>query len=155
MADSAQPATERGGSLKRNLLIGLVVALSLGGGGFYAIYSGRILAAESPADLPPSVSDIAFVPLEPIIIGIEAGGETRHLRFAATLEVARAHRDDVRHLLPRISDVLNSFLRAVDLGEVGDPTRLVRLRAQMLRRVRIVSGEGRVRDLLINEFVLN
>ena len=32
---------------------------------------------------------------------------------------------------------------------------LIRLRAQMLRRIQVVSGEGRVRDLLITEFVLN
>jgi flagellar FliL protein len=29
------------------------------------------------------------------------------------------------------------------------------LRAQMLRRVQIVAGEGRIRDLLIMEFVLS
>jgi len=32
---------------------------------------------------------------------------------------------------------------------------LLRLRSQMLRRVQVVTGEGRVRDLLIMEFVLN
>jgi flagellar FliL protein len=32
---------------------------------------------------------------------------------------------------------------------------MARLRAQMLRRIQVVTGEGRVRDLLITEFVLN
>ena len=39
--------------------------------------------------------------------------------------------------------------------EAAVDERLVRLRAQMLRRVQMVTGEGRVRDLLITEFVLN
>jgi flagellar FliL protein len=29
------------------------------------------------------------------------------------------------------------------------------MRAQLLRRIQIVTGEGRVRDLLVTEFVLN
>ncbi len=51
--------------------------------------------------------------------------------------------------------MLNSYLRAVEVRQLEDPSALLRLRAQMLRRVQIVTGEGRVRDLLISEFVLN
>ena len=58
-------------------------------------------------------------------------------------------------LMPRILDVLNGYLRAVEVSQLDDPTALIRLRAQMLRRVQIVTGEGRVRDLLVTEFVLN
>ena len=54
-----------------------------------------------------------------------------------------------------ILDVLNGYLRAVEMRELEDPSALVRLRAQMLRRVQIVTGEGRVRDLLVTEFVIN
>jgi flagellar FliL protein len=61
----------------------------------------------------------------------------------------------VTHLLPRILDVLNGYLRAVELAELEDPDALVRLRAQMLRRIQIVTGQGMVRDLLVTEFVLN
>jgi len=57
--------------------------------------------------------------------------------------------------MPRILDVLNSYLRAVAITDLEDPTAMARLRAQMLRRVQIVTGEGRVRDLLVTEFVLN
>ena len=58
-------------------------------------------------------------------------------------------------LRPRILDVLNGYLRAVEVAELEDPSALVRLRAQMLRRIQVVAGEGRVNDLLISEFVLN
>ena len=47
------------------------------------------------------------------------------------------------------------LVRAIDVAEIEDPGALVKMRAQMLRRVQIVSGEGRVRDLLVTEFVLN
>jgi len=58
-------------------------------------------------------------------------------------------------LKPRIVDVLNGYLRAVTFAEMADPNALARLRGQMLRRIQVVTGEGRVKDLLIMEFVLN
>lgn len=51
--------------------------------------------------------------------------------------------------------MLNGYLRAIAVSEIEDPAGLVRLRAQLLRRIQIVTGEGRVRDLLVTEFVLN
>ena len=51
--------------------------------------------------------------------------------------------------------VMNSYLRALDTAALEDPAGLVRMRAQMLRRIQMVTGDGRVRDLLITEFVLN
>jgi flagellar FliL protein len=57
--------------------------------------------------------------------------------------------------MPRIQDVLNTYLRAVDVEDLEEPAALLRLRAQMLRRVQVVVGDGPVRDLLVTEFVLN
>jgi flagellar FliL protein len=157
MADAAAdaaPAPKRKGKLP--LVLGLVGALVLGGGGFYATYSGLLFGA--PAEGAPAREEfagIAFVPLPPLVISLGAAGRSAHLRFASQIEVNAAHRAEVEHLQPRILDVLNGYLRAVEVTELEDPTALVRLRAQMLRRLQIVTGEGRVRDLLITEFVLN
>jgi hypothetical protein len=83
----------------------------------------------------------------------EDGGEHRNRR--ADDDKATSKVEDVTLLKPRILDVLNSYLRAIDTAAIEDPQAMARLRAQMLRRVQIVTGEGRVRDLLITEFVLN
>ena len=147
---------------KKPLLIGLVLAFLLGGGGIYAVYSGMILGAkpteEATAEHPvpsDSLPPIAFVPIDPLIISLGPRAGSRHLRFRAQLEVNPDHKGDVETLLPRVLDVLNSYLRAVDLSDIEDPSALINLRAQMLRRIQLVTGEGRVRDLLIMEFVLN
>ena len=143
---------------KLPLLIGLVLALVLGGGGFYAVYSGMLFSSHAQEEEEAAVEplpDIAFVPLAPMVISLGKGGSARHLRFTAQLEVGKPHISDVTLLTPRILDVLNGYLRAVDVRDLEDPTALIRLRAQMLRRVQIVAGEGRVRDLLVTEFVLN
>ncbi len=143
---------------KLPMIIGLALALALGGAGFYAAFSGMILGADgehAAGDEVTALPDIAFVPIEPMVVSLGAAGQSRYLRFTAQLEVAGAHTADVMLLQPRILDVLNSYLRAVDVAELEDPSALVRIRAQMLRRIQIVTGEGRVRDLLIAEFVLN
>ena len=140
------------------LIIGLFLAMALGGGGFYATFSGMILAPSDAHAAEAEVAalpDIAFVPIDPMVISLGPAADSRHLRFTAQLEVAGAHSEEVTLLKPRILDVLNSYLRAVEITQLEDPSALVNLRAQMLRRMQIVTGEGRVRDLLITEFVLN
>ncbi len=147
---------------KKPLLIGLVLALVLGGGGFYAVWSGLVLAPapvategeKSPAEVAP-MSDVAFVPVPPLVVNVGTGNQRRHLRFQAQLEVTPGYEEEVAKLLPRVVDVLNGYLRAVETPELERKTALIRLRAQMLRRVQVVTGQGRVRDLLIMEFVLN
>ena len=158
---------------KLGLILGLVGALALGGGGFYAVYSGILdpaalmggstestgehgEAAKGPATSGPgSLTDVAFVKLDPIMVSLPPGSGAKLLRFSGQLEVAPEHVGEVTTLLPRVVDTLNTYLRAVDVADLAAPAMAVKIRAQMLRRVQIVTGEGRVRDLLISEFVLN
>ena len=175
----AEPASEGEEAPKKKsklpILIGLVLMLLLGGGAFFALYSGMILggsapAAEGEAAAAPAehgaaaegeggeggaaLPGIAFIALDPMVISLN-DAKARHLRFSAQLEVASAHQAEVEALKPRVMDVLNGFLRAVEMQDLEDPAALLRLRAQMLRRVQIVVGEGKVNDLLVVEFVMN
>jgi len=158
IADSPAPKPS-----KAPLLIGVVLALLLGGGGFYATFAGLVLApatsdtAADPAAAtpPPPAREMAFLPVDPITINLGQRGQARHLRLVAQLEVVPAHNAEVARLMPRIVDVMNTYLRAVDLPELEEPAALMRLRAQMLRRIQIVVGPGRVTDLLIMEFIFN
>lgn len=143
------------------LILGLVLALVGGGGGFYAAWSGLILGpSEHAANGHDATSveglpNIAFVEVEPLIVAMKDSPEKAHLHFRAQLEVPASHKLDVELLLPRVIDVLNGYLRALQTSDIENPSALARMRAQMLRRIQIVTGEGRVRDLLIMEFVLN
>jgi flagellar FliL protein len=145
---------------KLPLLIGLVLFVLLGAGGFYAVYSGLLLGgSEDPhaaaAGHDSGLPAIAFVTIEPLVISIGGTAAARHLKFTSSLEVTHGTEAEVTLLLPRILDVMNGYLRAVDPQDLEDPSALVRLRAQLLRRIQLVTGEGRVRDLLVTEFVLN
>jgi flagellar FliL protein len=157
-ADDAPEKPRRG---KGGLIIGLVGALVLGGAGFYATWAGLIDPGaltkheEAGHGEPEEGGEVAFVPMEPIMISLPPTASARHLRFTGQLEVEPGTDEAVTEVMPRILDVLNTYLRAVEVRDLEQPASLARLRAQMLRRVQLVTGEGRVRDLLITEFVLN
>lgn len=145
-------------SSKLPLLIGLFLATLGGGGGFYAATSGMLGGpkAESPVESEtPSMPDVAFLEIEPILVTLAPNLQNRHLRFRSQVEVAKPHAEEVAILMPRIIDVMNSYLRALEPADFQDPQILPRLRSQLLRRIQVVTGQGRVKDLLVMEFVLN
>ena len=161
MVEDVVPESDPPKKSKLPLILGLVLALIGGGGGFYATWSGMILGSDSEhhseddkAVIKNPFEDIAFVEIDPMVISIEATPERRLLRFRAQLEVPKDYQEDVTKVLPRVVDVLNSYLRALEVSDLENQAALTRLRAQMLRRIQIVTGEGRVNDFLIMEFVL-
>jgi flagellar FliL protein len=137
------------------LLAGLCGAAIFGAGGYLAVATGLIGGPAPPAEPAGPVPDIAFVPVDPLTVTLPEGASAEHLRFTAQIEVEATNRDSVAHLMPRILDVMNGYLRAVDVATLEDPAALATLRAQLLRRIQIVTGEGQVRDLLVTEFVMN
>ena len=167
MADTTniEDTTEKTRS-KLPLLIGLLLSLFGAGAGFFVVYSGilgdmnatQLAAGKTEKDLGLPTVDrdikVSFIPIDPLIISLDQA-TGMNLRFRAQLEVKESEESDVAHLMPRVVDVLNGYLRALDVSDLQDRSVLTRLRAQMLRRVQVVTGGGHVRDLLIMEFVLN
>ncbi|MBV1927599.1 MAG: flagellar basal body-associated FliL family protein [Rhodobacteraceae bacterium] len=150
---------------KMPIIIGIFLAVAGAAGGFFAVQKGIVPlipsfenhSAENEENTMEmhNTAEIAFVEIEPIMISLNEIGQVQHLRFRAQLEVSKADKSDVALLLPRVVDVLNGYLRALEIDDLREPMALTRLRGQMLRRIQIVVGKDRVRDLLIMEFVLN
>ncbi len=172
-----EPGTTKKKGLLFPLLIGVILAAGMGAGGYWATTAGPLAGMLSggasgdshagghsdgdseyggeTAEPRPDLIDVAFVEMDPLVVSLGTGQHGRHLLFSAALEVAPDDEEPVRHLLPRVMDVMNSYLRVIDIEEIHDPRTLVRLRAQLLRRIQIVTGDALVRDLLITEFVVN
>lgn len=147
-------------SSKLPIIIGVVLALLGGGGGYFAASTGLLLGGESHAveeHAEPTKTDqkVSFIDIEPLTISLPRQSANQHLRFRANLEVPAEFAEEVTQILPRVVDVMNSYLRALELRDLEDPSALLRLRSQMLRRVQVVAGPGKVNDLLVMEFVLN
>ncbi len=172
----AEETPKKGG---KGLLFGLIGAVVLGGVTFFGVFSGMIPVPSAIAGMfgaaPEEGDEYAkddkgdegekkdystaeiptFIPVEPIIISLGPQSRSTHLKLRVDIEVDPAAKAQVESVTPRVTDVLNTYLRAVDERDFEQPRAMMRLRAQMLRRVQLVAPEGSVRDLLIQEFVLN
>lgn len=142
-----------------SLLVPGMLAVTGGAAGFFAVSEGFIsLGTQKNAQQTTTIGDLhnlAFVPLDPVVVALGAGDVRSHLRFRAELETPAGVRSEVEALKPRLIDVLNVYLRALRPEDLEDPLALHRLRAQILRRMQLVAGPDRVRDVLIMEFVVN
>jgi flagellar FliL protein len=163
MAEAQTDAPPKPGAFRpMTLILGVVLALAGASAGYVAVSKGlvdpRQLMAASDDEAEKTTKDdeydIAYVELDPILISLNSDLDVQHLRFRAHLEVEAVDMEAVQKVLPRVVDVLNSYLRALEISDLRDPLALTKLRSQMLRRIQIVVGEGRVRDLLIMDFVL-
>jgi flagellar protein FliL len=152
--DESPKAAPRGS--RKGLILAVFLTLAGAGAGFAAGFLGLVPMpgghGDSPAAAQPAV---AFVAIEPVVISVSGIDGVSHLRFAAQIEVDPAHLAEVGALTPRILDVFNSYLRAVDPTLFGERAALVKVRAQLLRRIQLILGPDRARDLLVTEFVLN
>lgn len=172
MAEATEVPEKKGGGAKM-VLIGVVLAAALGGGAFYSVYSGMValpLPPANPPEVQPGPAEAAaaaaahpptdaaapaqFVQIDPILVSLGGGSTLRQVQFVAQLEIAPGTAETVAGLQPRIRDVLATYLRAVQPSDIDDPAALLRMRAQMLRRIQVVTGEGVARDLLVSEFVV-
>ena len=171
--DGAEPKKKKG--LMGPIMIGLVLALLLGGGAAYGVMSGLVpLGDEEHAKDGEHGEDgkhakkdkhkdehkeekkepPVFVAFEPLTITLTHGGAPRQLRLALSVETSKEYAEKVEIMKPRMLDALNTLLRAMHDNELTEPAGLDRLRAQMLRRVRIAADPTAVKDLLITEFVV-
>ncbi len=99
--------------------------------------------------------DVAFVNLEPLVISLGPNANSEYLKISITLETTDLQKKKVEHLVPKFRDVLNTYLRAVDEGDIAEPAAMIRLRAQMLRRIQLIAPADSVENVLITDFVLN
>ena len=167
MSDSTADVTDEGPKGRaKGLLLVVVLVLIAGGGGFAAVWLGALggllgspeASAIAPADPARATSigaDVVFQPLDPIAVSVGSGGESRQLRMGLVLEVTPAGAAQVAQLMPRLQDAILGYLRAVEPATLAEPTALLILRAQMLRRARMILGGDAVANLLVTDFVLN
>ncbi len=95
-----------------------------------------------------------FLVLEPMIVSIQPIGRSKHLKVSLVLETDDDGADALQQNGFYVQDVLNTFLRSVDVAVLEDPASMSRLRAQILRRIRAIVPDAEITNVLITEFVL-
>lgn len=161
---SVEGDADEGARSKKPLLIAIALCAALGGGGFFAAYSGAVSLpflggkppdeAEDTSKPEPIALGVAYVPLDEMVIPLSPKARARLLLFKAEIEVNESDVAGFEAIKPRLTDMFNTYLRAIEEGDLEDPSATLRLRAQLLRRVRVVASPLEPRDVLITAFVL-
>ena len=163
MADAATDTIhvphKKGG---KALILSLCMALVGTIGGFALIYfdviPSGLLGAKSDSGASAEIVDVsefAYVTVPPITLTLTGADAFQHLRVSAEIETTPEAKSAVAASLPRILDVCNGYLRALESEELTAPHALAVIRLQLLRRVQTIAGAGAVNDILITEFLLN
>ncbi|WP_428408221.1 flagellar basal body-associated FliL family protein [Hyphococcus sp.] len=95
-----------------------------------------------------------FLVLDPMVISIQPIGRSKHLRVSLVFETDEEGAASLLENGFYVQDVLNTYLRSVDHTVLEDPSSMSRLRAQILRRIRVIVPDASVTNVLITEFVL-
>ena len=147
------------------MLVVLPLLLAVGGGAG-AWFLGLIPSAASPAEAAvedgtpgvtaPDPQDIVFVDLPDLLVNLDLNGRRlRFLKFAAALEVVgQPNADLVRQFVPRITDNIHSYLRAIRVDELAGAEAVYRIKRDLLTRVNQVVKPVTVRDVLVKEMLV-
>ncbi|MBY0421809.1 MAG: flagellar basal body-associated FliL family protein [Parvularculaceae bacterium] len=99
-------------------------------------------------------ADAAFVPMDPLVVTLGPEAAAKYLKITMTIETEKGSETAVAALMPRLRDVVNGYLRAVDEADLAEPASMSRVRAQLLRRLQLVAPDARITNILITDFVL-
>lgn len=166
MSDEApEGASSRRGGRKLLILVvlPLLVILGAGAGAWFAglvpLGSPAVEAATADENAAPAAidpRDIVFVDLPDLLVNLDLDDRRlRFLKFAAALEVVgQQNAELVRQFMPRITDNFHSYLRAIQVAELGGAEAVYRVKRDLLTRVNLVVDPVPVRDVLIKEMLV-
>ncbi len=167
MSDTTMDASAKKPSRKgRLLMMGIAAVLLLGGGAgaawvFVPGAQDAVLSmigkgTEAEASTTPAAPQRpVFVELPEMTLTLPNAGRPRQLRLKLAFEVnADPAQPPPELLTPRVYDSLILYLRTLRDGELEGALAMDRLRGDLHRRLDLLLGEGKVRDVLITGLVV-
>ncbi|MFZ6765347.1 flagellar basal body-associated FliL family protein [Pseudoroseomonas sp. WGS1072] len=158
------PRPASGGKRRgRLLLVPLLLLPVLGGGlsGAWFLMPGaaetmrNMVVGSAAAPAAPPTARPAFLEFPEMTLTLPNAGRPRQLRLKLAVELAGDPAELQPELLsPRVYDGLVLYLRTLRDGETEGALAMDRLRGDLHRRLELMLGAGRVRDVLITGFVV-
>lgn len=163
MADetATEGESEKGGSGKKMMILGLVGVLLLGGGGGAAWFfmggekaeegkHAKDTNAEAHADEPGPV-----VELDPFLLNLADRDEQRFLKVSIKLELDRPEEEtDYANKVPAIRDVLLVLLSSKESQLLRTVNGKRRIREEIMVRVNGVMSKGKIANVFFTDFII-
>jgi flagellar FliL protein len=160
-ATVAKPAG-KGSKKKLLILAGVPVVLLLGGAGLWFTgilphmlgmekHEERTAAVEAAKPVPPSYVDIP----EMVANLNSANHKPSYVKLAARVEVPKPEDvEKVRASLPRLQDMMQTYLREMRPEELRGSAGTYRLREELLIRANAAVAPARVSDVLFTQMLI-
>lgn len=148
---------------KKMLMFGapalLVVLLGIGAGTYFMFFSGHgedaaALAEAEPQPITPP--EVAFYDVPNILVNIHSpDGTPAYLKISLSLELNNEEeKTGIEALKDRMVDQFQSYLRELRLDDLNGSAGTARVKEELLRRVNVAAAPYKVRDVLIQEMIV-
>jgi flagellar FliL protein len=159
---------KKGGLIKK-LLVLIILLGVLGGGGFagwkffwlprQAAQESSNQTAETPAEekqqleVPPASGQM--VTLDPLVVNLADPMGRRYLKITLDVEVINeAAVADLGTAMPKVKDTLLLLLSSKSYEDIGSMDRKLELKNEIVDRLNLILGKGRVLNIYFTEFVV-
>jgi len=136
-------------------VVGAVVALTMGGGDKKDKKTVEKSEKKGKKD-EKALKKTAFYTLPKFLVNLSTGtGKTSFLNMTVTLELRDLEAKKVMDAnKPRILDTLNTYLRELRPTDLGGSAGMYRLKEELTRRLNATVEKGIVKDVLINDIIV-
>jgi flagellar FliL protein len=161
--DSGDNGAEGGKKSKGGLIGAVLTPVILGAASFATVYSlpgggnggeaHTVVESKEPKAEPLKIrKDTGIVELNEFVLSLREDKQV--LRILLALETPESNIENIDPNDLRLRDAFMSYLRAVEMDQLADASFLPQLRAQLLRRAKLVLGDENVSGILITEFLI-
>ncbi len=165
MADPAAPADgadapKKKLSGKKLLIILIPVLLLLAGGGaafFLGFIGGKEPEVEEAAEQPPPPPPPSIIyPMPDILVNLNTAPTARgaFVKLTSTIDLVEEDVTLFEDALPRVIDTMITYMRELRPDDLRGSVGLVRLREELLVRIKISAAPARVNDVLFREILV-
>jgi len=152
------------GNKKMAIIAATALVVVLGGGGagaWFFLFSSKPEAAKTKmaaahSNVPIVPPKVAFFDMPDVVVNIQSpDGSPAYLKLSVALELKNADEEPgLKVLIPRVVDQFQSYLRELRVGDLQGSESVLRLKEELLRRIKVAAAPYPVRDVLLKEMIV-
>ncbi len=135
----------------------LVLLLAGGGAGAYFFLFKKDPAKQAKVEeVPLTPPTVGWSHLDKLTVNIQGADATpAYLQLSVTLELENKEQEKaMEDLMPRVKDQFQAYLRELRLEDLKGSAGVLRLKQELLRRVNVAAAPYQVRDVLLQEMLV-
>ncbi|MGE0221855.1 MAG: flagellar basal body-associated FliL family protein [Acetobacteraceae bacterium] len=158
-AGDAKPGKKSGGKLKLILLAIPILLIAAGAGLWFSGILPKMLGMQKEVaheDAPPKPVPPSYIDLPELIANLNGNPQRpNYIKLVARLEVPKPEDvEKVRAVLPRLQDMMQTYMREMRPDELRGSAGTYRLREELIARANVAAAPAKVSDVLFIQMLI-